>query len=117
MKACRLCKNTFVGRSDKIFCSVSCKSNYHRRLRATNPPYTQTIDKILHRNRTILLELMGKHARQKKVRSIELDRKKFNFNYITRYTVNKHGKTYHHVYDFAWMRFSNDDILIVRKKQ
>ena len=112
---CRLCKNLFTGRSDKVFCSVSCKTIYHRKLRATNQPYTKAIDKILHRNRTILLEVMGKHTSQKKISSIQLDRKKFNYNYITKYTINKQGKTYHHVYDFAWMRFSNDEILIVRK--
>ena len=112
---CRLCKQEFSGRSDKIFCSISCKTEYHRKLRATNPRHTKAIDKILHRNRTILLEVMGKYTTQKKVSSMVLDRKRFNYNYITKFTINKEGKTYHHVYDFAWMRFSDDQILIVRK--
>lgn len=115
MPLCRLCKTKFTGRSDKSFCSVKCKSSYHHKLRAVTNSATTKIDKILHRNRSILLEVMGKNSAQKRIRSIDLDRKKFNYNYITKYTVNKNGKTYHHVYDFAWMRFSDDGILIIRK--
>ena len=44
---------------------------------------------------------MGKYTTQKKVSSMVLDRKRFNYNYITKFTINKEGKTYHHVYDFA----------------
>jgi len=29
--------------------------------------------------------------------------------------TNKQGKTYFHLYDFAWMEFSDDSILIVRR--
>ena len=115
MPLCRICKLKFIGRADKKYCSIKCESYYHRRLRAVTDIATAKIDKILHRNRSILLEIMGKHTSQKKIPSILLDKKKFNYNYITKYTINKHGKTYHHVYDFTWMRFSNDEILINKK--
>ena len=58
---------------------------------------------------------MGKKAVQKKIPRIELERRKFNFSYITHYIVNSQGKVYHYVYDFAWMAFSDDQIMIVRK--
>ncbi len=45
----------------------------------------------------------------------ELVKKKFQFKYLTHYNVNKQGKTYNHIYDFAWMEFSDDEILIVRQ--
>ena len=115
MPECIICKSKFAGWADKKYCSVRCKSYYHRRLRSVTDLATVKIDRILHRNRSILLEIMGKHSYQKKIPSILLDQKKFNYNYITKYTVNSKGKTYHHVYDFAWMRFSNDEIFIVRK--
>lgn len=76
-----------------------------------------SINKILHRNRSILLELMGKNSGQKKIPRIELDRKKFNYDYLTGFHVNKQGKTYHHVYDFSWMIFSDSEVLIVRHKR
>ena len=107
-RKCRLCKSKFFGRTDKIFCSIKCKSTYHRKLRAVTHKVTIDIDKILHRNRSILLEIMGKHMTQMKVPTIVLERKKFNFNYVTKYQCNSRGKMYNYVYDFAWMTFSNN---------
>ena len=116
-KKCRLCKSEFYGRTDKQFCSIKCKSEYHRKLRAVTQDATVEIDKILHRNRSILLEIMGKHKTQIKVPTIMLERKKFNFHYVTKYMKNSRGKMYNYVYDFAWMTFSDNEVLILRKKR
>jgi YHS domain-containing protein len=104
-----------VGRSDKIFCSVHCKSEYHHKLRKLTAIEVREINKILARNRSILLELMGKNSVQKKINRLEVDRKKFNYKYHTHFHINSKGKTYFYVYDFAWMEFSDNEILIVRK--
>ena len=111
---CKLCKTKFVGRSDKMFCSVKCKSIYSYRLRSVTKVATQEIDKILHRNRSILLEILGKNKVQTKIERSLLDRKKFNFSYITHYHINNQGKTVHYLYDFSWMIFSDQEILIKR---
>lgn len=115
-KSCRFCKKKFSGRSDKIFCSIECKSIYHIKLRATTKLETAKIDKILHRNRSILLEVMGKNMYYKKLDRKILDTKKFNFTYMTHYHINNQGKTVHYVYDFSWMIFSDQEVLIKRKK-
>lgn len=115
MRPCRLCKKPFTGRSDKIFCSVDCKNEYHVRLRRATAEVVRETDKILHRNRSILLEIMGKNRTQKKVNRLLLEKKKFRFNYFTGSTTNSHGKLYHYVYDFAWMSFSDQEVLIIRK--
>lgn len=57
---------------------------------------------------------MGKRQTQIKIPMIKLEKKKFNFNYITKYTINKQGKEYRYVYDFAYMTFSSDEVLIIR---
>lgn len=114
---CRLCKAPFSGRTDKIFCTIACKNEYHVRLRRATAYSVRETDKILHRNRSILLEIMGKNKTQKKVNRLVLEKKKFRFNYLTAYQLNSRGKTYHYVYDFAWMSFSDQEILITRKKQ
>ncbi len=114
-KNCKICKKPFAGRADKVFCSIDCKNEYNIRLRKATNIATKKIDNILHRNRSILLEIMGKHKRQIKIDRIELDKKKFNFNFMTAYTINKQGKTYHHIYDFYYMTFSDEQVLIVRK--
>jgi predicted nucleic acid-binding Zn ribbon protein len=116
MAKCKICSNQIVGRSDKKFCSVHCKNYYHTNLRRVTNLAVAQIDIILHRNRSILLELMGKHKTQIKTERIVLDKKKFNFKYITHFQTNKQGKVYYYVYDFAWMEFSNDEILIVRRR-
>ncbi len=112
---CKICKKKFKGRIDKVFCSIECKNYYHTNLRRVTNETAKELDKILHRNRSILLELLGKNAFQKKLNRVVLAKKKFNFKYITHFHINKNGKMYHHIYDFAWMEFSDDEILIIRR--
>ena len=114
MKKCKICKTTLLGRTDKLFCSVKCKNYYHVHLRAATDKEAYPLDKHLHRNRSILLEIMGKNGTQKKVARTILDSKKFHFGYITHYHLNAQNKTVHYVYDFSWMIFSDQEILIKR---
>lgn len=112
---CKICSSKISGRSDKKFCSIKCKNYYHTNLRRVTCKTVQGIDKILHRNHSILLEILGKNVFQKKIHRINLDKKKFNFKYHTHYNVNIKGKTYFYVYNIAWMEFSDDEILIIRR--
>jgi len=116
IKKCKICKKKYIGRTDKLFCSTGCKSFYHRKLRKVTRVAVIDIDEILHRNRAILLEVLGKNGVQKKVKRLTLVKKKFQFKYLTHFHINSQGKMYHHVYDFAWMEFSDDEILIVKRK-
>ena len=113
-RTCKMCKRELKGRSDKVFCSVKCKSDYAYSLRSVTEIATASIDKILHRNRSILLEVFGKNKVQMRIKREILDAKKFNFNYITNYHINNQGKTVSYVYDFSWMIFSDQEILIKR---
>jgi len=114
---CKVCQEEIIGRKDKIFCSIKCKNDYHVTLRSVTKETAFPLDKVLHRNRSILLEIMGPKALKKKVKRSELVKKKFQFKFITHYNINSRGKTYHHVYDFAWMEFSDDEILIIHQKK
>ena len=69
-KNCKMCKNEFVGRSDKVFCGLNCKNEYNIKLRQVTRFSTKSIDNILHRNRSILLEILGKNSQQKKIKKI-----------------------------------------------
>ena len=115
MLTCKLCKKKFNGRRDKIFCSTYCKNDYHTKLRAVTNKATTDVDKILHRNRSILLETLTKKGVRKKIPRIDLDQKNFNYDYITGYHVNKQGKVVHQVYDFYWLIFSDEEVYIYRK--
>ncbi len=113
-RTCKVCDSYIVGRSDKQFCCIDCKNAYHIDLRKGTAVAVQKIDKILHRNYAILLELMPKNAATIKVDRKILDSKNFNTTYYTRLYKNSRGKIYHQVYDYAWMEFSDGEILIVR---
>jgi predicted nucleic acid-binding Zn ribbon protein len=116
MGKCKICSKQISGRIDKKFCSTKCKNYYHTNLRKVTAKAVIQIDVILHRNRSILLEILGKNKAQLKVERIILDQKKFNFKYHTHFQINSAGKTYYYVYDFAWMEFSDNEVLIVRRK-
>lgn len=115
VRKCKLCKEKLLGRSDKVFCSAKCKANYHNKLKTVTLEATQKTDKILHRNRSILLELMGKNIKQKQIPIEKLINKNFKFDYCTGIYENAKGKRYTIVYDFAWMKFSNGNVLIIRR--
>ncbi len=113
-RLCKLCKKKFVGRSDKVFCTIACKTVYNQKLNKVTNLATFKTDKILHRNRSILLEIMGKNEVQKKVKREILDTKKFHFGYITQYHLNSQNKTVHYIYDFSYIIFSDQEVLIKR---
>ena len=116
-RLCKWCKAPVRGRRDKIFCSVECKAAYHYELKNQSKDAANTIDKILHRNRSILLEIMGQHSTQRKTLKSELDQKKFNYSHITGYHINSKGKMVHHVYDFSYMILADQDVMIYRRKK
>lgn len=116
-RICRLCKQPFTGRTDKIFCTPTCKATYHLKLNKVTLKASSRIDAILHRNRSILLEIMGKNSTQKKVSKTLLDSKKFHFGYITHYHLNSQNKTVHYVYDYSYIIFSDQEVLIKRISQ
>jgi len=116
MGKCKICSKEVSDRTDKKFCSIKCKNYYHINLRKVTHKAVKQVDVILHRNRSILLEILGKNKVQLKVERIILDKKKFNFKYHTHFQVNSAGKMYLYVYDFAWMEFSDNEVMIVRKK-
>lgn len=75
MKKCKICNTEIKGRSDKKFCSVKCKNYYHVNLRKATAVAVKEIDKKLHRNRSILLEILGKHKTQIKISRVELEKR------------------------------------------
>ena len=115
-RKCKMCKATIRGRSDKVFCSVNCKTEYHHKLRRVTAKEVLEINKILARNRSILLEILGINIVQKKVSRLFLDRKKFNYKYHTHLQRNSKGKLYFYCYDIAWMEFSDNEIMIIKKR-
>lgn len=113
---CKICAKILHGRSDKIFCSVDCKNEYHKHLRYATKRAAIEINGYLKRNYSILLELLGKNKIQAKVYRNKLEQKKFRFKYHTHFHINSKNKMFHYIYDLAWMEFSDDEILVIKKR-
>ena len=117
MGKCNICGNNFKGRSDKIFCSVHCKNEYHKQLYHVSGIAAAEINEFLRRNHSILYELIGNNKTRIKVSRNLLEKKKFRFKYHTHVHVNSRNKTFRYIYDLAWMDFSDDEVLIVKKRK
>ncbi|MDB9882569.1 hypothetical protein OAD66_05490 [Bacteroidia bacterium] len=115
-RKCKICKKSYQGRKNKVFCSVACKNYYHKHLRYASFKAAIRINEYLKRNHGILLEQLGKNKTQVKIYRNVLEDKKFRFKYHTHTAINSKGKIFHYVYDLAWMEFSDDELLIVRKR-
>ncbi len=114
-KHCFQCGKEFLGRTDKRFCSILCKNQHHFQKRQSTINEVREIDAYLHRNREILMTLMGSSVKET-IDKYVLTRAKFRWEYMTGIYWNKEGKMYRLIYDFAWMDFSDQRVLIVRKK-
>jgi hypothetical protein len=114
-KTCLQCGRDMRGRSDKKFCSLNCKNLHHIETRQQIKNVVAETDAYLHRNRTILFTLMGS-SNKEIFDKLVLDRTGFRWEFHTGTYLNKEGKMYRIVYDFAWLDFSDQKILIVKKK-
>ena len=112
---CLICGDPVIGRRDKVFCTIDCKNKYHATRKSEIQPFSQPVDKILHRNWVILSEYY-ELARKKKffISKAELNKAGFHSKYFTTIHTNARGKTYYYVYNFGWMEFSEKEMMIVR---
>jgi hypothetical protein len=72
---------------------------------------TAVIDRYLHKNREILATLM-RLSNQLTIDKSVLDQTGFRYDYHTSHYLNKDGKTYWMIYDFAWMTFSDQKAVL-----
>ncbi|MCW5923767.1 MAG: hypothetical protein KIS77_15585 [Saprospiraceae bacterium] len=101
---CQQCDVEFKGRCDKRFCSVACKNAWHVEHRLATRDAVAEIDGYLHRTREILVTLMGS-APKVELDRLVLTRTGFKYEHHTGTYLNKEGKMYRIVYEYAWMDF------------
>lgn len=76
---------------------------------------TRPIDQILHRNWKILSECQQTAGTRKFfVNRAKLNKRGFHTGYFTSSMVNSDGKKYHYIYDYAWMEFSEKEVMVVK---
>ena len=87
-------------------------------LRSINNNITRRIDQYLHRNRTVFLEIFKKRQRKKCfISKHTLYKMGFKFEYYTSSYLNRQGKRYFYIYDFAWMHFNTQEVMIIKRRK
>jgi hypothetical protein len=103
---CQRCDTLFEGRANRQYCSTACKSAVNNERQLVKTKELIDTNKVLRRNRRILIELFELFGSQPFDRSL-LDRKGFNSEYMT-----SADKDFILFYEFALYRKSKDVFFI-----
>lgn len=107
-KICMHCDKELLGRTDKKFCDPHCKSAFHYEQAKEQPErFFNKVDNQLRLNRRILKEYNkgGKVT----VRADILKEKGFDPNYFTHYWKNNKGQIYLFIYEFGFLKTSENN--------
>ena len=111
---CMECNKTLRGRADKKFCTSSCRNSYHNRKKGYSTQMVRDINRVLRKNRKILLQSnpYGKTQISKK----QLSARGFDFNYYTNTLQDLTGDQYYFCYDQGYIMEENDRYLLIDRK-
>jgi len=101
-KTCPVCNTKVNGRSDKIFCSIKCKSIRQYETRQKEEQFFLNVDKQLKINRKILKKY--NKSGYTIIRSSQLVDEGFNPKFFTHFWKNKKGDVYLFVYEFGFLK-------------
>ncbi|MDO5509897.1 MAG: hypothetical protein Q4F57_04315 [Weeksellaceae bacterium] len=113
---CLFCDRPLKGRIDKKYCDESCRNSFNNRRNSIDQSIVRKINNILKQNRRILEELLGK-LDYKKIKKDQLQKKGFDFTYLTHTYETKKNDLYHFVYEYGYLILEDDWILIVSRKK
>ena len=111
-KRCPQCETAFYGRTDKLFCSVACKNQFHNQQRKSD--ITHSVDHVLHTNRSILQKLISEDSPQAIWDRGVLLKLGFDFQVFTGIMPKADGKFMYRVYEYAWREEPADLIIMER---
>lgn len=112
-RICCVCEKQLFGRSDKVFCDITCKNKYHSSVRKHVKTVSKETLKILTKNYNILSYLKGKNANKFMIKKLELQRLGFDFEVISGIESNKYGLRMN-VFEFSWYHTKDQNILVNR---
>lgn len=115
MGKCIECGASFVGRSDKRYCSDQCRNEFHNKRNSDSNKIVRNINNILRKNRRILEEL-NPNGKSKVTRDA-LIIAGFNFFYYTNSFTTKQGKTYYFCYEQGYLELEDHMYALVIKQE
>nr|WP_298895702.1 hypothetical protein [uncultured Psychroserpens sp.] len=100
---CLHCSKIIVGRSDKKYCDVHCKSLYqYQKSKTEAPRFYNKVDNQLKLNRKILKQY--NRAGKATVRASVLHKEGFNSSFFTHFWKNSKKDVYLFVYEYGFLK-------------
>ena len=106
---CLYCKKELVGRTDKKYCNLHCKSAYQYQKAKDQPErFYNKVDNQLKLNR----KLLKKYNKGGKVtvRASVLNEKGFDANFFTHFWKNQKSDVYLFVYEYGFLKIKENNI-------
>ena len=110
--SCLECRADFRGRTDKKFCSDSCRNAYHNRLNRDCNNLVRTVNNRLRKNYRIL-RYMASERPCRPVHRASLADRGFDFDSITRIQTSRQGESCYCVYDLGYVPLEENQFKIV----
>lgn len=110
MRACKECRKKIIGRSDKKFCSDSCRNSFNNRRNAVSYNIQRRINGILGKNRRILMSINP--SGETLVSRDRLFMEGFNFNYYTNSNIENNGDIAFFCYDQCYIEKGERHVLL-----
>ena len=105
-KSCPICEAIIVGRSDKKFCSMKCKSIGQYEKRQKSEGFFLKVEKQLRINRKLLKKF--NRSGFATIKKVELISAGFNPKFFTHFWKNAKGEVYLFVYEYGFLRKKNN---------
>ncbi len=116
-KTCPVCREEFIGRKNKVFCTSTCKNRYHNDANAEVRAHERELSSILVKNERVLRELMKDHITEdpKQVRIETMDL--LGFNQKGPYTTinTKENIKWYKVGKFAYRYLIDQRVFMIHK--
>ena len=113
---CQCCAQVLHGRLDKKFCDDGCRNNFNNQQNSIQNKEIRIINRVLKRNRVILLALLQAGKQQLIVRQESLLLEGFNFRYMTHQGVGSDGQPYQICYDVGLVSLKDREYQILYEK-
>lgn len=113
MSTCQSCHKEFEGRSNRKFCSVSCKNKFHNSKNKEREANVTSINKILHRNWSTLHKLYDVY-RSSPISMDVAEAYGYDKNYFTHIHNSPIGEKYTMIYDLGLKNHIDNKIQIIK---
>lgn len=114
---CRYCSRPLKGRSDKKFCDDQCRNTYNNQQKRQRSDTETAINRLLHRNRSILEWVWEQKRQSITVNREDLLRAGYHFRYHTHSYTNRKGGMYRYCYEYGLLQLDPERYLVVKEEK